>query len=143
MSSGTAIPPTAAAVAAAAAPSRSQIATWAPSAVNRSATARPIPDAPPVTTARRPAKRPSDTLPTPVPPRNFARTLADAGSLLNGTRAASEKKHHNDRRKYYSEHYTVVARQLQALRGIRPLEFRFLYLGSFRDSDPPPGPMQR
>ena len=58
MSSGTGIPSIAAATASAPAASRSQIATRAPSAASRSATARPIPEAPPVTTARRPAKRP-------------------------------------------------------------------------------------
>src|SRR3954469_5541942 len=54
-STPTALPPTAAATACAPSVSRSTTTTCAPSAASRSAQARPIPEAPPVTIARRPA----------------------------------------------------------------------------------------
>ena len=51
------MPPTAAATAPPASSSRSTTATWAPSLAKRSHMARPMPLAPPVTTATRPTSR--------------------------------------------------------------------------------------
>ena len=53
-------------------PVRSQTATAAPSARSLCATAQPMPDAPPVTTALRPANRVSPAMVSPCP-RTFAR----------------------------------------------------------------------
>ena len=118
MSSGTAIPPTAAAVASAAAPSRSQIATWAPSAVNRSATARPIPDAPPVTTARRPAKRPSDTLPTPCLPVTSHELISRGREPSQRHAATSGKKRHNGHQEVLFRNINCSRQALQRSRGM-------------------------
>src|SRR5438270_13128293 len=76
-------PPNSDATAAAASPSRSTTATAAPPSAKRRQVARPIPEAPPVTTARLPSSIPIDAEAYDRK-EEWARSLSNAGTGIGG-----------------------------------------------------------